>query len=131
MAAEIGGIDGRFHAYLAGGKKMSCFGDRCKYCFLQQYCQDLIELREKKILLSKDTPICLANLKSKKTIKTYHLNAKSNINTFTNFYIENRYFVKSNRCETCLKNKTCDGAHIELIRKDGFKQLVPFLKVIK
>ena len=50
---------------------------------------------------------------------------KFNWNAFVNDFIINGYFVKSVRCQKCIYEKKCPGAHINYIRNFGFKSLIP------
>jgi hypothetical protein len=105
---------------------LPCFGERCDYCFIKGFCQDLIELKNTKILESKDAPFCLSrndNLSREKKILRFRQNIK--LGKFLDFYIKNRYFVKSLRCRKCQLNKECQGAHINFIRQRGFSYLRP------
>jgi len=119
---EIRGRKDMLEDFIKNGKMMNCFGERCKYCFLLMFCQDLIELKNKGNLISKPYPLCL-RLKQP-PVKKY-LWANFNLNNFLDFFIERRYFVKSIRCKKCRYNKSCFGMQINYIRKHGFKELKP------
>ena len=118
-----------FENYLAADIPLPCFGKRCRYCFIAGFCQDLTALKKFKILKSKSGPFCLATnngLNQKK--KIWQFQKKLNWDNFLNFYIKNRYFVKSLRCKKCRYDNRCDGAWIQDIRKKGFKILRPVKK---
>lgn len=118
-----------FKNYLKTGAFLSCLGKRCHYCFMAGFCQNLIALKKIKILKSKNSPFCLtgsSSLNSKK--KTLRFQQNLNLDKFLDFYIKNRYFVKSSRCKKCRYNSGCDGAWIQDIREKGFKILRPVEK---
>ncbi|MBN2547294.1 MAG: radical SAM protein [Spirochaetes bacterium] len=48
---------------------------------------------------------------------------KINLNKFVQNFIINNYFVKSIRCNKCIKNKNCYGIHINFVKTFGFKIL--------
>ncbi|MBU1102909.1 radical SAM protein [Patescibacteria group bacterium] len=108
--------------YLKIGQPLFCFGGRCSYCFLEEFCQDLIELKNKGKLFSKLPPRCLVakNRTVQTKPKTFWLAKNFNLDKFTDFYIKHRYFVKSLRCRRCQFYNQCDGAQIDEIRAKGF-----------
>lgn len=120
---EIEGRKEMFEEFLQSEKIMNCFGERCKYCFLKNFCLDLIEFKEKGFLETKPLPKCLTKKNIK--IKKRKLKFKRSLNIYQilDFYLKNRYFVKSLRCEKCKYNNACFGMHIDYIRKKGFKEL--------
>ena len=122
---EIRGRKYIFKRFIEKNKIMPCYGKRCKYCFLENFCIDLIELKEKQIIFARKPAFCL-NSNDRPTAK-FKANSKVNITDFLNFYIKYRYFLKSLRCNECRYFKECDGASIETIRARGFN----FLKIKK
>jgi MoaA/NifB/PqqE/SkfB family radical SAM enzyme len=120
---DVGGMEREFKNYITSGKIMSCYGERCQYCFKQKFCLDLMELRERGWLGSLSGPFCLENKKNKK--KNIKFKNNLDIFKFLDFYIKNRYFVKSIRCKKCKFDKKCNGLWIEDVRKKGFSILKP------
>lgn len=120
---EVGGMQEEFKNYIANGKIMGCYGKRCQYCFKHKFCLDLKDLREKGCLDSTPKPSCLKNKKEKN--KSIKFKKNLDIFKFLDFYIKNRYFVKSLRCKECKHDPSCQGAQIDEIRKNGFKILIP------
>jgi len=119
---EIRGRKKMFDEFLGKDVLMNCFGQKCSYCFIKNFCKDLIELKKNKKIKSRKIAYCLDNkyeFKGKEFIPA----GKINLKKFLDFYIENRYFIKSLRCQTCKQTKKCDGAPINLIRKEKFKIL--------
>jgi pyruvate-formate lyase-activating enzyme len=126
---EIRGRKEMLEQFLSNGQTVDCRGERCQYCFLEDFCQDLVEFKKRGHLYPKNIPLCLSrfkivrgnNFKSKMLKK----NAKINIFKILDFYINHRYFIKSLRCNECKFNVTCQGAHINHIRHNGFELLNP------
>ncbi|MCK5580437.1 MAG: radical SAM protein [Candidatus Omnitrophica bacterium] len=121
---EIQGKEPGFKDYIQNNHTMSCFGERCSYCFIQDFCKDLVELKNNKILKSKNTPPCLSK-KNKHPKTIFKFKKNMNLYQFLDFYINHRYFVKSIRCGKCCHFERCDGEHINLIRTQGFRVLKP------
>lgn len=125
---EIRGRKEVFERFLDNGKVMECAGKRCRYCFLEDFCKDLIELKRKGRLISKGSPFCLNGNKRSLYIdscKEYILKLKGrkiSISNFLDFYINHRYFIKGLSCNNCRFNKDCQGMHINYVRKFGFKR---------
>jgi len=124
---EIKNREKGFKNYLKNSQFLFCYGKRCQYCFLNDFCQDIIELKIKKRLIEKSLPPCLTKNKKnfEKKLKKFQLSEKFNLEKFANFFIKYRYFVKSERCQKCKYNLSCQGSPIEKIRKEGFKILIP------
>jgi MoaA/NifB/PqqE/SkfB family radical SAM enzyme len=123
---EVRGMQSGLRRLTEQGVKMFCKGKRCQACFMQNYCQDLAELLAKKVLNSRERPLCLtAELAVTKKLTTFKLDKNFTLENFTDFYLKNRYFVKSLRCKKCEYNNSCQGAWIEEIRKHGFSILNP------
>ena len=120
---EIRGREQEFKNFIKGDVVMGCFGERCQYCFINNFCQDLMELKSKKMLKSKPSPFCIQDIPAKKEI--YRFDKNFDLYEFLEFFKRARYYVKSSRCQECLHNKLCQGAHIDEIRSRGFKILVP------
>lgn len=125
---EINGRIELFNDFFRENKPLYCFGERCQYCFLQNFCQDLIKIKNGEELNSVKRPICLGKFEFQKEV--HHLSLKEifdgqivDMKKFTEFYIKERYYVKSLRCKNCKEYNECDGAHIDLIKKNGFNIL--------
>jgi len=123
---EINGRKEIFEQFLNNGGVISCKGERCQYCFLENFCQDLVEFKERGRLYPKDIPICLSRFKKtrRNNLKSKILKKNSKINIFKvlDFYIDKRYFVKGLSCNNCRSNKDCQGMHINYVREFGFKR---------
>jgi MoaA/NifB/PqqE/SkfB family radical SAM enzyme len=123
---EVRGREQIFKSFLEKETLMSCYGERCQYCSLENFCQDLIEFQKKKVLFSKKMPECLSNKEKVSLCKKINLSKSgNNLYKFANFYINHRYLVKSLRCKKCRFNKNCFGASIDYIRKESFNILKP------
>jgi hypothetical protein len=110
------------------GKKLTCEGNRCKYCFMQDFCKDLNLLINKKALESKNVPMCLTDKREKQKKLKIEFTKDLDPFTFLEFFIKNRYFVKGSACSKCIHGENCDGAWIEEVRKDSFGILKAILK---
>jgi len=124
MADEIRGMELELKAFIKTGAPLLCKGERCAYCFMRGFCQDLAELRLKKILYSRQFPACMDKIK-KGGLESFRFRSNMNVYRFLDFFIEHRYFVKSRRCQGCRLHDECFGAPIEIIRTKGFKILNP------
>ena len=103
---------------------MKCYGEQCQYCFIENFCKDLMELKKTKRIKSRSMAYCLKK-KYEFNEKNFIVKDEINLEKFLGFYIEYRYFLKSLRCKECRYFKECDGAPINLIREKGFKILRP------
>lgn len=121
---EIRGRKKILERFLDKNILMKCYGEQCSHCFIENFCQDLIEFRKTKEIKSKKNAYCLKDKREFKE-KTFAAKNKINLENFLDFYIKNRYFLKSLRCKNCKHFKDCDGAPINLIREKGFKILKP------
>ena len=126
---EIGGRRDMFDEFLNNGKKVDCRGERCSYCFLENFCKDLAKLKEKGKLVSHNYPPCLKESKESRASKKhteYILDENNNdIFKFLSFYIKHRYFIKGPRCEKCRFDNRCAGMQCDYIRRYGFQALKP------
>jgi len=118
---DIRGMEKSLKNYIINNIIMDCFGERCNYCFRQNFCLDLIKLKKEGVLKSKTAPACLKQKKLK--IESFKFDKQFDVFKFLGFYINNRYFVKSIKCAGCSHDGKCEGAWIEDIRKKGFKIL--------
>lgn len=129
---EVRGREVTFEQFLKNGTKMQCYGEKCQYCFLKDFCSDLIELKVNG-RLNETITFCrsnnlldsLINSSSLKLDEIYSYN-KINFFKFINFFIDNRYFVKSQFCQKCKLEKYCSGININNIRKGGFSKEINF-----
>lgn len=124
---EIKGREDAFKGLLRYNKQISCFGQRCAYCFLKDFCTDLKELKHRRLLTTKNLPLCLPEGKYSWKNAAFSLDRKTGIYDFLDFYIRNRYFVKSPRCKNCQSVKKCCGLPIEYAMKYGLRLLNPVL----
>lgn len=122
LFAEIKGREEDFEKVFKKNIFLNCYGQRCEYCFLKDFCQDLIKFQKKGYLESKNYPPCLNKPKRKIKLKK---EKKLDIFKLLNFYIEHRYFVKSLRCKKCKFDKNCQGMQVDYIREHSFKSLTP------
>ena len=121
LQSELHGMRSQFESYIKNGNLMSCYGERCQYCFMRGFCTDLITLKKTGQLESKPTPLCLPKIKKKN--KLFKFDERLDIHKFLDFYIKHRYFIKSVKCRKCKYDKNCSGARINKIRESGFKIL--------
>ncbi|MDI6759046.1 MAG: radical SAM protein, partial [Candidatus Omnitrophota bacterium] len=56
---EVGGRRGMFNRFLSKGQLMDCYGEKCAFCFLKDFCKDLIKLKKEKKMLPYEQPFCL------------------------------------------------------------------------
>lgn len=128
---EIGGRRDMFDEFIKNGEKIDCRGERCQYCFLEDFCGDLVELKDKGKLVAHANPFCLkelnASLAAKKHPEYILRENNSDIFKFLSFYIMHRYFLKGLRCEECKFNQHCAGMQCDYIRRYGFQVLEPIL----
>lgn len=125
---EVAGRAEMFDAFFKQGREFYCKGDRCRYCFLEKFCTDLRELKENKKLAPEHWPSCISKADSLKrrgmfALKDVFTGGKVGMRKFVDFYIKERYFVKSLRCRKCKEYKRCSGAPVALMKERGFKIL--------
>lgn len=121
---EIKGRKDIFRNFIRTGKEMICRSERCQYCFLSDFCNDLASLRSDKKICSKTGPLCLPKQRVLPR-KHFYWKTMESINNFMDFFINHRYFIKSKNCKKCALNNQCDGAQCDFIRERGFKILKP------
>ncbi len=123
---EVRGMASGFGCLVESGKPMSCKGERCRYCFMNGFCADLDLLLAEKELRGRIAPPCLGSAsKRRKPTPVFMMDTDFTLEAFTDFHIQNRYFVKSLRCKGCSLANECEGAWIEDVRKKGFSILTP------
>jgi len=126
---EIHGMKSEFMNLIECGKQMSCKGARCGYCFMQDFCLDLNEILEKKKIIGRVNPGCVEKeMLKNREISIFKFNEYFTLEKFADFFIENRYFVKSLRCRKCKYDSSCEGAWVEDVRKKGFSILEPEIR---
>ncbi|MBN1899548.1 MAG: radical SAM protein [Spirochaetes bacterium] len=109
--------------YLWKNRRMVCFGERCRYCFMDMFCQDLMTIKKTGRLESRPYPACLKLKKPRVRAYTWK---NFDLDDFLDFFIDYRYYVKSFRCFDCRYHGSCSGMQINYIREHGFKVLKPF-----
>lgn len=125
---EIYGRKELFNAFLINGKVPYCWGPRCSYCFIGGVCKDIVLLLSGNKLFTYSVPKCLPGEKQKNIFlskKDIIIKGKIDLKKFLDFWVANRYFVKSIRCKNCKYNNNCAGAPIDKIINKGFKILKP------
>ncbi|MFH1691151.1 MAG: radical SAM protein [Candidatus Omnitrophota bacterium] len=130
---EIGGREKIFNNFLKKGIIMPCKGERCLFCFLSKFCEDLESFYFKKFLKSQALPSCL---NTRKDIKFEKKVLKFNKSSFTifdflDFYIPYRYFLKPQHCVQCIQHDDCPGMQYDFLKQEGFKTIVPITKTIR
>lgn len=121
---EVRGRRGLFDNYLKTGIMPDCYFERCRFCFLENFCRDLVKYKNNGCLQSISSPYCLGSQKKEK-IEILKCDKHSNIDVFVGFFISHRYFLKGGRCFICRNKKKCRGAHIDVLRRRGFDVLKP------
>ncbi|MFA5116859.1 MAG: radical SAM protein [Candidatus Omnitrophota bacterium] len=119
---EIRGRREMMDGFINGGIMMNCYGARCRYCFLNDLCHDLIEVKKSGRLPGRPRPPCLRVKNRAPSIYSW---GSFDLDTFVDFFISERYFVKSVRCRACRHNQACAGMQVNYIREHGFKVLKP------
>jgi len=119
---EIRGRKRMLDGFVLENKIMDCYGEKCQYCFLEGFCADLVEIKKTGKLVSRIYPLCLKAGRAKEKAFSFK---NFDVYKFLDFFIKNRYFVKSVRCGDCQQNKQCSGMQIDYIRENGFKKLKP------
>ena len=120
---EIRGRLALFSRFMKRGELMPCFGEQCSYCFIEDFCKDLVKLKKEKQITSKKTGGCVGAKPG--ALKRFIMQKTTTINSFLDFFINERFFLKSFRCKHCKAYSACDGAPIKLIQEKGFKILKP------
>lgn len=123
---EIRGRKEMFNYFLGEARPMACHGERCKYCFLEDFCSDLIELGKNGYLSAKEGPFCSGFYSG--DCRRIYKEKIVDIFEFLDFYIKNRYFLKGDKCGQCALNDKCGGMQCDSIRICGFKALKPIRK---
>ncbi len=116
MLDEIKGRGDMFNAFLHKGRKIACFGQRCSYCFLMDFCSDLYAYKTRGVLKSKKWPGCLKrveNGRQERLIKGRDLS----IYGFFEFFRKNRYFIKVAMCRDCRLRNSCKGMPVDMARR--------------
>lgn len=122
---EVRGRNKMFTEYLTSGKMMHCRGKRCEFCFMEGWCDGLIALRKKGSMKGHSRPKCLpedGTDEGKKAAFEWD-GPDTDLNKWTQFFIDHRYYVKGSVCEECAYNKACEGASINFIKENGFRAL--------
>lgn len=118
---EVGARRTLFNAYINKNSTISCHGYRCRYCFLNNFCEDLVLLKKNKILQAKNIPVC-CGIETKNTQKEFCLKkTRFDVMIFLGFFIKNRFFVKSLKCKKCEELVWCQGWPVEYVYENGFQ----------
>lgn len=125
---EVAGRAEMFDDLFKKGKEFYCKGERCRYCFLEKFCGDLERLRRDGALFPEEWPHCVDKADSPKRAPSISLkdifNGKTvDMGRFVDFYIRERYFVKSLRCRSCAEHARCSGAPLTMVKDKGFSIL--------
>lgn len=125
---EVAGRTEMFDDLFKKGKKFYCKGEKCRYCFLEKFCRDLEKLRHDETLLPENWSRCIDKADSPQRapailLKNVFDGRSVDMKRFVDFYIRERYFVKSLRCRKCKEYTRCSGAPIALMKERGFKIL--------
>lgn len=119
---EVTGRKGIFEAFLFNNRPIDCQGSRCSYCFLEKFCGDLRELKDKNKLRSYDFPFCIGKASQNSVLEKKDV---KDIFCFLDFFIKYRYFFKSRRCKECIYDRHCFGMQHDYIKQNGFSALRP------
>lgn len=114
-----------FEKYLQTGVMPFCRGERCQYCFLEDYCRSIIAFRQSKKIRKAAPPPCLEGQAVLKEYPCLQFEKNIGLEKFTGFYIEYLNNHKSLRCVSCRKNEECAGANLDFLIKYGFAILNP------
>ena len=106
--------------YIKGGERPPCFGDPCRYCFLDDLCRDLDALLRDGCLPARVGPLCLA---PSAEVPAFRFGRKRSIEDFARFYVSSRYFAKGSVCRGCALASRCDGISVRRVRREGFAVL--------
>lgn len=106
--------------YIEGGERPPCFGDPCRYCFMDDFCRDLDALLKDGSLPARVGPLCLGGAGE---IPAFRLGRKRSIEDFARFYISSRHFAKGSACRGCALASRCDGISVGRVRRESFAVL--------
>jgi MoaA/NifB/PqqE/SkfB family radical SAM enzyme len=119
---EVRGRQRLLSRYLRSGRAPGCRGPACAFCFMRDFCLDLVRLRRQGSLASRTGPLCLGQ---KGTGEVLHLEAGINLQRFAEFFVRSRFFAKSRVCGGCTWSRRCGGLSVREIRGRGFGALRP------
>lgn len=106
-----------FTRFLETGAAPYCRGERCQYCSLCEFCDDLYALREQGRLSSKEPPSCLPGAAPDAASLAL---SGAGLKSFTDFFIAERYRVKGKACTACPEAHRCPGASLREVLERGF-----------
>lgn len=115
-----------FRDFVDHDKLMPCHGERCQFCFLNEHCQTLIELKRQGELKGHGAPACLPGEASEGPEAVFEMPRDAgdfDPRRFVDFFIENRYFLKGSACRGCSRDSLCAGAQVDFIKKNGYQAL--------
>lgn len=126
---EVNGRLKMFIGLFKNNQPLPCYGERCAFCFIKDFCKDALMLKKEKVLRSKRLAPCItkAYVLSSRNFKSDWLKAADKVllMKFTDFYIAHRYFTKGLGCARCLESVNCEGAPVNFVRERGFCALIP------
>jgi hypothetical protein len=74
-------------------------------------------------------PLCLGGEPHQQPafdLTLYEADGTLSLPRFTDWFIKNKYWVKSLRCRECRHYGSCSGLHINYVRNYGFRVMTPF-----
>lgn len=123
LYGEVENRKNMFERFLKSEGSLSCWGKRCRFCFLEDFCADVVKLKSEKILTAKNPPFC-STLKGKNKKWTLARTEPDFLN-FCNYFINNRLTLKSQTCRSCPADLRCEGFPYEHVRENGFGVCAP------
>jgi len=120
LADEVRGRAAMFAGFMSGGE-LYCRGERCRYCVLRGFCNDMLELRSSGRLESFPVPVCLGSDK----LRPEYVLSSVQPSEAADFYVRRRLCVKGSACAVCSLADSCRGALLGTVISRGFKCLSP------
>lgn len=117
-----------FKDFIEHDTLMSCHGERCNFCYLNEHCQSLIQLKREGSLKGNDAPRCLPGEAAGEPPPVFKMPENPSDfspKDFVEFFIHNRYFLKGSECRNCSSDNSCAGAQVDFIKKNGYGALKP------
>lgn len=108
---------GMFALFLKTGKEPYCRGERCQYCSLAEFCDDLYALRKDGRLEARGPAPCLPGAAPERAGLEL---AGADVKALSDFFIAGRYRVKGKACAACPKEAGCPGVSVGDVVARGF-----------